>query len=356
MNEEFPAGDAEPGPDLSAFHGAARGARRASSRSLLAGVTVLAVVGGGALGFVWLSTPPAATAEAFNPGTRVVPPVVVPTTSPDLAGAGFVVSKRDLFASTVDPSPAAVAPAPATSTNPAVVVPVPSLPTAAPSKAAPVAPPVAPPVALPVPAAPKPAPATPKPAPPKPAAPAPAPTPTPSRSTAPPFEISTYVYTGLKPESKYPTNFAVAPMPLPEGNNWGHSGWSVLIQDGTVLYPADITFQKDVGGQAWITSNRGVPQEWFVPQGKAVPAAAMGDTKGTVRVVGMRSEKDWLIQVNRERSVIVSIGEQVPGTPLVLKSAGDVTGKPRPTTSFTDADGVVYQGAVGAGETDGVSY
>ena len=83
-----------------------------------------------------------------------------------------------------------------------------------------------------------------------------------------------------------------------------------------------------------------------------------------VRVVGIRNESLYFIQVNRGESIPVKVGEAVEGTPFTfngIKAPGMPEGDPdvRPIEGpvyFTDTNGVVHYGSIGAGETDGVSF
>ncbi|WP_432494493.1 hypothetical protein [Kineococcus gypseus] len=350
MSEQSPPETGE--KPLPAFDAPVAAGRSRAARSLVAAAAAVVVLGGASGSLLWLSSAPGideAGAVAVAPGARATPEVT-PTGEPG-PGTAFAFNGRDLFANTVGPRDAAGAPA-ATTEAPAgapaapavtapiavppvvTVVPVPS-PTSTTTTAWPtpgsgptVAPaPTAQPTAQPTPA-----------------------TPTPSRSTAPAWEISSYRYLGADPENPCGTNFQVH-------YSENHGGYCQNLADGAVLYPADITFRGDVGGNALITSNRGIRQGWLVPAEQQVPSAAMGASHHVVRSIGVLGGSTYFFQVDRGSSVKVSVDELIPGTTFTFLGL-EYEGLEPPGMNFfvKDADGVVWYGSFGGTEDDGILF
>ncbi|GAA4967441.1 hypothetical protein [Kineococcus glutinatus] len=322
-------------------------------RSLLGGAAAIAVLGGGALCFVWLSTAPAGEAAAATAGVRTTPSTV-PTSSPSAGVVVFDAGGRDIFAQTLTSTAAAgtatstatssstststtsdeeawqafldgladglaaaeassSATSASTATSTATSTPT-STATSAPVTTTATTPPVVP---------------------------------TPSVSTAPSWEQAHYTYLGTDAEDATAANFSVKGTP--------NGDYELRVAAGTTLYPAAITFRGDVDGTALITSDHGIAQGWLVPANTEVPAAAMGTSTGIVRVIGLSLDGSAWIQVNREEDVLVAEGAQVPGTPLTYEGFTDHLGLARTEVSFT-AGGVTYSGAFGPGEDAGVVY
>ncbi|MEZ0492958.1 hypothetical protein AB2L28_12015 [Kineococcus sp. TBRC 1896] len=337
---------------------AAGGARHLDPRTLrtaLAALAGIAVIGGGALGFAWLGTAPSGAA-AVTVGT-VPLPAVTSAPSGTATNSAFSVAGRDIFAPTVAPrdgvSSSGLTVEDAPDTVDAVVTGNPTAQTAGGTGsltssgsvastgtgAATVKPSAS-------------TSGTPTGSPSSSATPLPTTSPVstaPSASTAPGWEVAAYTYTGVPAEGKT-GNFVVA-------TTSGHGGYTTTLLDGQKLYPAAITFRGDVGGSAWISSDRGVPQGWLVPSGQDVPAAALGKTTGTVRVVGLLNDSVYFVQVDRRPSLKVKVGDAIEGTPFTLEKPL-LAGVTLPTEAvvFKDGSGVSYYGAGGAGETDGVSF
>ncbi|PPK96004.1 hypothetical protein CLV92_105104 [Kineococcus xinjiangensis] len=347
----FGAPDAHPAPDTTLAPGEeVKAGDGRALRAILAGAAAITVLGGGALGFFWLSTPPTVeTVTGGTAGTRIVPPVAQSTGTPTAEGLGWSVSKRDVFKPLATPAAVTSSTSP-TSSGAGPLAPVPGilLPTLAPQPTSPA--PVDPDPAKTA----KPAPTGTQAPAPKPSTPG-APIPVPSKSTAPAWEVSSYTYLGPRDEEDGEggdrSNFTVAPHEVDDGYA-KNLGYYVYIAPGDRLYPAAVTFQEEKDGSAWITSDRGVAQGWIVPAKKKVPATAMGKTSGTVRLVGKRNEKAYYVQVDRGPSKLYELTQKIEGTPLTLESVGTALD----TVRFTDADGVTYYGPVGAGETDGVTF
>ncbi|WP_432540384.1 hypothetical protein [Kineococcus sp. SYSU DK002] len=336
------------GADLPVFDDLTTAGRR-PVRSLLFAAAGVAVIAGGAAGFLWLGSAPSADASALGASGSTSRSSSSPQVTSDPAVLDAL-SGREVFAAasgaaeavvdttaTSEAATTAATSASAVSTGAvssgggrsgstgtatsSAAVPTTKAPSGSGGAKAPVATSTTPPAPV---------------------------TPTPSRSTAPAWDMSVYTYTGTDAEHPSDGNFTMAPSAV--GQSYG-----VQIDEGDVLYPADITFQREVTGGAWITSNRGVPQGWVVPAGSAVPDAAMGRTTGTVRVVGVVNSKQVYVQVNRGPSILLKIGEAVEGTPLTFVGF-QAAGLPEGPAYFTDAKNVTYYGAVGSAETDGVTF
>ena len=334
------------GADLPAFDDLATAGRN-PVRALLIGAAGIAVLAGGAAGFLWLGSTPSADASALGATGGATRPSSTssPTSTPAVLTA---LSGREVFAGA-----AGVTAEPTSATTSAAVPSAPSAPPAASPAITPTAigsigsiGSTASPVAVTVPRTPT-AGGTKAPAP-SPAVTPTVATPTPSRSTAPAWDMSVYTFTGIDPDDPDAGNFTMAPSAVDRR-------YQVQIDEGDVLYPADITFQREVTEGAWITSNRGVPQGWVVPVDAAVPAAAMGRTTGTVRVVSVLNSKQVYVQVNRGPSFLVSKDEKVEGTPFTFVGF-QAASLPHGPVYFTDAEGVTSYGAIGSAETDGVTF
>lgn len=329
-------------------------------RKLLVGVAGAAVIGGGALGFLWLSSVPGADAEASAlTGVPSVPSA--DATPPRPAGPiGFSVGGRDIFAATVAPSvnsdlpvegvsgSSAVIP---TSSTPSVVVtavPTAVIPRAASSAgnvagggtistSAPSVSAVTSPVAA-------------------------VPVPGPSRSTAPAWEA---------PAVGFVTGNA-------DYGVFDLDGKRVTVLTGQLIYPLSVRYQgvvvvetptptptptptstaKDSSVLGKFTSENNPATGWLVPSNlekpTQLPAAALGKVSGQVRLNGVLRDQYW-VRVDRQDDVLMTAGTAVGTTGLTLTGASDKR-VPYAGAIFTDGVGNVYFGSMGERESDGVLY
>ncbi|WP_337062736.1 hypothetical protein [Kineococcus sp. G2] len=339
VTEEFPEG---PGRRLDAR----------VVRSLVAGALGVAVIGGGAAGFLWLSSAPSG-AEAVSPyaGGVATPPVA--TSSPSGDPVAFAAGGRDIFAGTAVPTTAtdplvgvtgvassstfsgvtvpsassgSTTPAPArgTSSGATTTSPVTSAPTATGS-------------------APGPAVST---------------TPSDTRSTAPGWTV---------PQVSFVTGTDSAGLFLIAGEH-------VRVAAGDLVYPLGIRYGGLVGGAetttpvdgelppvtAVFTTENDARTGWVItsdPKGEVLlPDAVVGHPQGRVRAYGVLGKQTW-IRVDREPGKLHSEDAVVEGTGLTfLGDAPGVEGLPVADVYFKDAAGNFYFGTFGGGESDGVSF
>ncbi|MCI2239013.1 hypothetical protein MO973_29880 [Paenibacillus sp. TRM 82003] len=324
-------------------------------RSLLAGALGVAVIGGGAASFLWLSSAPSG-AEAVSPyaGGVVTPPVA--TSSPDGAAVAFAAGGRDIFAGTAMPTAAsdpllgveevassstsggtAVASASSRSTTVASVVPSrgassgTTTTTTAPVTSAPTTTGSAP-------------------------EPSVSATPSGTRSTAPGWTVPRVSFvTGTDAYGI----FRIA-------------GEDVRIAEGSLVYPLGIRYGGLVGEatapaegevpavKAVFTAENDARTGWVItsdPEGEVLlPDAVVGHPQGRVRAYGVLGKQTW-IRIDREPGELYSEGAVVEGTGLTfLGSAPDVEDLPAAGTYFKDTAGNIYFGTFGGGESDGVSF
>ncbi|NAZ84609.1 hypothetical protein [Kineococcus indalonis] len=388
-----------PEPDYPPFEEEPAG--RSHVRALLGGAAAVAVLAGGAAGFLWLSTSPSADASALSvPGAISTPGV---STSPERS-VNSAFGGRDIFASTVAPTADTSVIAPV-STGGAVVAATPGTGTLSAIVSAPASSSLV--VTSGTPAngsaagagATTPSPrATPSPTGTTPSSPrpaAPTPTPTPWRSTAPAWQQPDIVYTGSDATGVVHT-FLLGDESVNEGRAVTLStgdvlpGTSTKVADGGTrskervmtdeekaacraklaklpaseaavlrVATADCTVTTEDTPVVVFVPVRGADSGWIVPSGTHLPAAAVGSVSGTVRVLAVRQLTDQvelLVRVDRDRAVWLSEGEAVPGTPLTVGGVGLDDIERADVVWFTGAESVRYYTVPGAGEDAGVGF
>ncbi|WP_432487596.1 hypothetical protein [Kineococcus sp. SYSU DK018] len=324
-------------------------------KSLIAGAAVVAVLGAGTAGLLWLSsTPSGASAEAALGGARSTPSVT--GSAAEVARAGAIdFSGRDAFAATVGVQPesesADVAEGSSTGTTSAAAATVASTSSSTPpstSWSGSTTPPAN--GAHPSTTTPSSAPSTSTSA---------SANPSDTRSTAPGWTV---------PQVSFVTGtdgygvFRIA-------------GEEVRITKGDLVYPLGIRY----GGVVAAESDASVPVDgtvgavqgvftaendaatgWVItsdPEGKVLlPGAVVGAPQGRARVYGVLADKFW-VRVDRGQGVLYAVGDTVSGTGLTfLGTEPDDATLPEAGVYFEDGAGVVYFGTFGGGESDGVSF
>ncbi|WP_432505319.1 hypothetical protein [Kineococcus arenarius] len=325
-------------------------------KSLLAGAALVAVLGAGTAGFLWLSsTPSGEAAEAALSGASSTPSVTGSAAAVARAGA-IDFSGRDAFAATVgvvpdDSDEEAVEAAASTtsttvstagtgssstgtvsngggSTGVQAVVTVPaSTTTVAASSTSTSA----------------------------------APVPSDTRSTAPGWTV---------PQVSFVTGTAAF-------GTFRIAGEDVRIARGDLVYPLGIRYgglvASDEATTPTETSDDSVPAVkavftaendaqtgWVItsdPEGKVLlPDAVVGHPQGRARAYGVLADRVW-IRVDREQGALYSEGESVGDTGLTfLGTEPDDESLPNAGVYFQDGSGIVYFGKFGGGESDGVAF
>lgn len=311
-------------------------------RSLVAGATAVAVLGGGAVGFLWLSSTPSGESADALAGARSTPAVIQPDVVRP-SGVAFV--GGDPFANNGVTTPAADPGASAggtsagssargttggsAGTTPAVTVPVgTSSRTTAPVTTSPVTPPPA----------------------------AGAPSTSASKSSAPAWVVPKVTFTGGDASRG---TFEV-------------DGETVQVPAGQLVHPLSVRYEGVVagttassasssstsaasGGTAVLSTEDDVNVGWLVPSGTALPNAVVGATSGRVYVYGILDD-EFFVRVDRNPGVLLAKGTAVAGSPLTFLGPS-VDGYSRPGSNAWFSDGTVtYFGQFGAGEGDGVAY
>ncbi|WP_432533499.1 hypothetical protein [Kineococcus arenarius] len=321
-------------------------------KSLLAGAALVAVLGAGTAGFLWLSsTPSGEAAEAALGGASSTPSVTGSAAAVARAGA-IDFSGRDAFAATVgvvsddSDEEAAEAAASATSTTASaagtgssstgavngggstgvqavVTVPASTTTVAAPSTST-----------------------------------SSAPAPSDTRSTAPGWTVPQVSFvTGTDAVGR----FLIA-------------GEYIDVARGDLVYPLGIRYQGLAGDagestptdgsvlsvKAVFTAENDAQTGWVItsdPEGDVLlPDAVVGHPQGRARAYGVLADRVW-IRVDREQGVLYSEGESVGDTGLTfLGTDPDDESLPDAGVYFQDGSGVVYFGKFGGGESDGVAF
>ncbi|WP_369069513.1 hypothetical protein [Kineococcus terrestris] len=351
-------------------------------RAVLASAAAVAVLGGGTLGFLWLSsTPGGDIAGAVPGGVRVQPSVSAPADGGD--AVAFAASGRDIFGRTVGPTPVTVGSGDQTgasggstgSTGGSVVGGLPSgsvggavgggttvptaVPTAGPTTAPGTATPDPPPVTTPL-------------------------TPSDTRSTAPAWQKAEvkfveFTKTGLGKfviggnQIAYLGSGAVVPgtstlfqpvgkvtdRPMTEDEI---KACQQSVKDAATVEEAALierrtekcTTTQDYVLKAVFVTDRTARAGWIVENGSKLPDAALGRTTGTVRVLG-QSVEEFLVQVDRHRSQWVAEGGAVEGSPLTFLKLG-AESIDRSDVAVLQGDGVQYFTVMGGGESAGVAF
>lgn len=349
MSAQFD-GDAEtsaPAP-LPAFDDVPRDHR--AVRALVAGAAGIAVLAGGAVGFVWLSGAPQADASALGiPGAIVTPSVTEGSTGRGDAAYSF--GSRNIFAPTVAPAAAgseADGVEVSTSTSSAGSSGgtgtgsggsgsasgnggsgtggsgTGGTPTGTPTSGTS-------PSDVPSPGTTSPAPVS-----------------TPSPSTAPGWVKPSVAFVGGTATS---ATFDIA-------------GETRVFATGDLVYPLNVRYAGLVDGttdQGLFTYGDDAAIGWIVTANAesptVLPDAALGEISGRVRVyAAVAGEKDtFWATVNDTTHVKVSLGAPVGDTGLTL-SAVDGLGTATGQVSFKDQAGSTFLGRSGGGEYDGVWF
>ena len=370
MSEQFPPTDAE-----NPFDAGRTPRDPRAVKTLLAGVAGVAVIGGGALGFVWLGSAPGADASALGVtgGTVSVPQV---TTSPSTTGdSAFAANGRDIFAATVAPSTAASAVETSGANNAAGVSTSSSTlnsvitfgsgskssssssSTKAPTNASGSS--SSSPVTT--------------------SAPAPAATATPTAGV--PWTAPNVRFAGASTDT---ADFWVRDEPT-KVSRGTTIGLTTTVFDSyatvaTTVVVEDIngvkTEKPSTDGYAVLRAGQGLLQGWMLknPPGTDIvpvdlPGAAVGNTQGTIKVYevgnyGPINGDGARISVNGAAPVYVKAKAQIPGTDFTY--APDAAAKAFATTTISktrndfavlsDGSGRIYFGLIGAGEDAGIRY
>ncbi|MEZ0163693.1 hypothetical protein AB2L27_02805 [Kineococcus sp. LSe6-4] len=366
-------------------------------RAVLAGVAGVAVIGGGALGFAWLSsTPGGSTASAAGlPGVVSTPSADGSATTP--SSVAFNVSGRDVFTPLVTPRTGEGASGEGTSgeggtTTGSTTGSTSSGATSAAASAAPTSA-VAKPSAVgakPTAAGTKPPTAVPAP---------PAPTPTVSRSTAPAWQqgvvtfkeiplgsttgAGTFVLdsSGANPVTIPLTAGSTIPSTSTVYRPWGTTAErgmtdaekatceqqvkkAATSEDAAKISRStkDCTVTDDYVWQAVFVplsqSKLAVTNQedygWVSTAGTQLADAVVGKVTGTVRWIGARGEK-YLVQVNDEPGVWVKKGEVVAGTTLTFEGIG-LAPIERTDVAVFSSGGTKYFTVLGGGENAGITF
>ena len=366
-------------------------------KTLLAGAAAVAVLGGGTLGFLWLSsTPGGTTAQAAAGGAQSTPVVTVPD-SGDRDPVAFSGAGRDLFASIGGNAAGTGSTAVATTgtgtgtgagagagtgsgRTSATGSATPAKTTTVVAPVRPVVPATTSPVATPAPSTAK-------------------PTPGPTRSTAAPWQKGDVLFKELsKDGSDGRATFVL-------GSTSINPFATELLQGqfvpgtSTVYQPRGKTTRRDMTAEEVTSCQESVRQAvdsaaadkinratdgcktvvayvgqavfvpssqaaaalkntesfgWLVAPGSLVPDAVLGKVTGTVRWLGSR-DKTHLVQVNDDQPVWVKEGSAVPGTPLTLESEG-LESIDRTDVVVFAAGGNKFFTVLGGGENAGVTY
>jgi len=330
-------------------------------RSLLAGAAVVAVLGAGTAGFLWISsTPSGDVADAALGGARSTPSVAGP-----VRATGIAFGQREVFATSggtgtgsddvvtgtgtgTDFGPASGGGRPVTS------------PTTAPSSVRPAGPVV----------------------PARTTAPAPRPSTSGAPSVVPPPAVTA-------PASSAPG--WVTPVVRFVGGTAGSGTFDIdgetrTFTTGQAVYPLGVVYAgvvlDDPSSSPTPSSSASATTEppkllgvlltagdrstgWIVPPGTALPDVVVGRTQGRARVIGLLREQ-YFLRVDRRVDVLQAVGTAVAGTSLTFTGeTNDVhtrwavqAGDPslaRGDVYFSDG-AVISFGRFGAGEADGVSY
>lgn len=320
-------------------------------RSVVAAAASVAVLGAGAVGFLWLSSAPSGESAQALSGARSTPSVSAPdvvrpggvafvggdpfanngvlTATADDAGVpagtgtGAGTSGTGSSAGTTGGGAGPVAP-----TTAGQVPRVPSTSAAAPVTTAPV---TTPPVVVP-----------------------------PSTSTSPVSSAPGWV----TPQVTFVGGTAATA-------TFDVAGERVEVAAGQLVHPLSVRFEgvlgapaasAGTGASAGTTASTAVLSAegdadvgWLVPAGTRLPDAVVGRTSGTVHLYGVLDDKSWL-RVDRAPAVLLAAGSPVPGTPLTFLGRS-LEQYPRAGAGAWFSDGTVtYFGSFGAGEGDGVAY
>ncbi|WP_369052258.1 hypothetical protein [Kineococcus terrestris] len=322
-------------------------------RAVLASAAAVAVLGGGTLGFLWLSsTPGGDIAGAVPGGVRVQPSVSAPADGGD--AVAFAASGRDIFGRTVGPTPVTVgsgdqtgaAGASTGSTGGSVVGGLPGG-----SVGGPVGGGTTVPTAVPT-AGPTTAPGTTTPPPPPVTTP---PTPSDTRSTAPGWTV---------PQVSFVVGDNVTGV-------FKIAGEYRTVAKGELIYPLSVRYdgvveEPDPAAEeipvvkGIFRSEHRAGTGWIVesdPKGnKVFPKALVGDPAGRARVYGVLGDRYW-ISVERQPGVLHAVEDAVAGTGLTFLGAGaPQDGFPVADVYFVDGNGNHYFGTFGGGEQDGVAF
>ncbi|WP_432498599.1 hypothetical protein [Kineococcus auxinigenes] len=362
MNGQFPSFGQPSAPDpetpvaeLQEPHDREPGDGRAL-KSLLAGAAAVAVLGGGALGFIWLSsTPGGETADAALGGARSTPSVTVPGGA-DRAAVAFAANGRDVFAPTVAPTAeGAVADASTSASSTSGSGSATSASSVATSRTTAGA-------------------GTTtitttgggtggKTGSPTGTSTAPSATPTDTRSTAPGWTVPQVSFvTGTDDFGTFriageDVRIATGDLVYPLGIRYGGLAPS---DEATTPTPSETSDDSVPAVKAVFTAENDAQTGWVItsdPEGKVLlPDAVVGHPQGRVRAYGVLADRFW-IRVDRQQGVLHSEGEAVAGTGLTfLGTDPDDDSLPAAGVYFQDGSGIVYFGKFGGGESDGVAF